>query len=80
MKRKLLPLMIYLPTVPWKREMELIIPGGEKEEPESLLFQERNYYSSGVAGSGRVPSVIDRNPKGGHSFPLWILHLVCSSV
>lgn len=47
---------------------ELIIPGGEKEAPASLL-QERNYYSSDVAGSGREPSVIDRNPKGGHSFP-----------
>jgi len=49
--------------------MELIIPGGEKDEPESLFFQERNYYSSDVAGSGRAPSVIDKNPKGGHSFP-----------
>jgi len=48
---------------------ELIIPGGEKEEPESLLFQERNYYSSDSTNSGRTPSVIDRNPKGGHSFP-----------
>jgi len=48
---------------------ELIIPGGEKEEPDSLFFQERNYYSSGVAGSGRTPSVIDKNPRGGHTFP-----------
>lgn len=48
---------------------ELIIPGGEKEEPDSLFFQERNYYSSGIAGSGRAPSIIDRNPKGGHTFP-----------
>ncbi len=48
---------------------ELIIPGGEKEEPDALFFQERNYYSSGVAGSGRAPSIIDRNPKGGHVFP-----------
>lgn len=51
-----------------KEGQELIIPGGEKEEPESL-FQERNYYSSGVADSGRTPSIIDKNPKGGHSFP-----------
>ena len=48
---------------------ELIIPGGEKEAPESLFFEERNYYGSGVAGSGRAPSIIDRNPKGGHIFP-----------
>lgn len=48
---------------------ELIIPGGEKDEPASLFFQERNYYSSGVAESGRSPSVIDKNPKGGHVFP-----------
>jgi len=51
-----------------KSGQELIIPGGEKEEPQAL-FQERNYYSSGVAASGRAPSVIDRNPKGGHTFP-----------
>lgn len=52
-----------------KEGEELIIPGGQKEEPASLFFQERNYYSSGVAGSGRAPSIIDRNPKGGHIFP-----------
>jgi len=49
--------------------MELIIPGGEKDEPESLFFEERNYYGSDVADSGRSPSMIDRNPKGGHVFP-----------
>jgi LysM repeat protein len=47
---------------------ELIIPGGEKEAPASLL-QERDYYTTDVADSGRTPSIIDRNPKGGHSFP-----------
>jgi surface antigen/LysM repeat protein len=46
---------------------ELIIPGGEKETPAAL--QKRDYYSSGVAGSGRNPSIIDRNPAGGHRFP-----------
>jgi LysM repeat protein len=51
-----------------KEGEELIIPGGKKEEPASL-FQERDYYSSGVADSGRTPSIIDRNPKGGHVFP-----------
>ncbi len=52
---------------------ELIIPGGKIEDPEptpSGLLQERNYYSSGVAqDSSRAPSMIDRNPKGGHRFP-----------
>jgi len=48
---------------------ELIIPGGKKDDPDSLFFQERNYYDSGIAGSGRAPSIIDRNPKGGHTFP-----------
>lgn len=53
---------------------ELIIPGGRIEEPEtvtpSTLLPERQYYSSGVAESpDRVPSIIDRNPKGGHKFP-----------
>ncbi len=47
---------------------ELIIPGGQKEAPPALL-QERNYYAADVADSGRTPSIIDRNPKGGHSFP-----------
>lgn len=51
-----------------KKGEELIIPGGKKETPASLL-QERSYYSSGVASSGREPSIIDRNPKGGHNFP-----------
>jgi surface antigen len=46
---------------------ELIIPGGEKETPAAL--KQRSYYSSGVAGSGRAPSIIDRNPAGGHRFP-----------
>ncbi|MDZ7611256.1 MAG: LysM peptidoglycan-binding domain-containing protein [Candidatus Moranbacteria bacterium] len=46
---------------------ELIIPGGEKEAPEAL--KQRSYYSSGVAGAGRAPSIIDRNPAGGHRFP-----------
>ncbi|MFO7807539.1 MAG: LysM peptidoglycan-binding domain-containing protein [Candidatus Moraniibacteriota bacterium] len=46
---------------------ELIIPGGEKEAPAAL--KQRDYYSSGVAGSGREPSIIDRNPAGGHRFP-----------
>ncbi len=57
-----------------KEGEELIIPGGKIEEPEpatpSTLLQQRQYYSSGVAESpDRTPSVIDRNPKGGHSFP-----------
>lgn len=53
---------------------ELIIPGGRIEEPEpatpNTFLQERQYYSSDVAGSdSRGPSIIDRNPKGGHAFP-----------
>lgn len=52
---------------------ELIIPGGEKEIPRpttpSNLLQPRNYYASGVGDSTRAPSIIDRNPKGGHRFP-----------
>ena len=54
---------------------ELIIPDGEIEEvrpttPAGIL-DERDYYSSSVAdGSNtREPSLIDRNPKGGHVFP-----------
>jgi len=49
---------------------EIIIPGGEKDDPVPVI-QERNYYSSGVteSGSTRGPSIIDKNPKGGHSFP-----------
>jgi surface antigen len=34
------------------------------------LLQQRDYYSSDVAdGTSRGPSIIDRNPKGGHIFP-----------
>lgn len=48
---------------------EVIIPGGEKEEPAPVI-QQRNYYSSEIAGDpNRAPSIIDRNPKGGHRFP-----------
>jgi surface antigen len=48
---------------------EIIIPGGEKDEPVPVI-QQRDYYSSDVTGdSSRGPSVIDRNPKGGHAFP-----------
>jgi surface antigen len=48
---------------------ELIIPGGEKEEPLPVI-QQRDYYSSDVTNDpSRAPSLIDRNPKGGHSFP-----------
>lgn len=61
-----------------KDGLELIIPDGRIEEvrptasPDSLLGR-RNYYSSQVAtgdtDSSRSPSMIDRNPKGGHKFP-----------
>jgi len=48
---------------------EIIIPGGEKDEPVPVI-QQRDYYSSDVTSdSSRGPSVIDKNPKGGHSFP-----------
>lgn len=49
---------------------ELIIPDGEKEDPRPVI-EERSYYSSDIADSSgsRGPSIIDRNPKGGHSFP-----------
>ena len=52
---------------------ELIIPDGEGEETwntPSGLLSPRDYYSSGIADSTtRAPSIIDRNPKGGHRFP-----------
>lgn len=52
---------------------ELIIPDGEIEEPAPTpsILERRDYYDSGVAdsGSSRSPSIIDKNPKGGHSFP-----------
>lgn len=48
---------------------ELIIPDGEKDEPAPVI-QQRDYYSSDVASDpSRAPSIIDKNPKGGHSFP-----------
>lgn len=52
---------------------ELVIPDGQKDDPRpaatpSSLLTERNYYASGESES-RGPSVIDRNPKGGHRFP-----------
>lgn len=56
-----------------KEGEELIIPGGKIEQPTPTpdsLLQQRGYYSSNVAqDSSRAPSVIDRNPKGGHAFP-----------
>lgn len=52
---------------------ELVIPDGQIEQPQTTpgsLLQRRDYYSSGIAdGSSRGPSIIDRNPKGGHRFP-----------
>ena len=56
---------------------EIIIPGGVIKEkaktttPNSLL-PKHNYYSSSVVNNGlakRKPSIIDRNPRGGHRFP-----------
>jgi len=56
-----------------KEGEEIVIPGGSIEQPAvtpGSLLQERNYYSSSVVqDDSRGPSVIDRNPKGGHSFP-----------
>ncbi|MEA1926043.1 MAG: LysM peptidoglycan-binding domain-containing protein [Patescibacteria group bacterium] len=57
--------------------MELVIPDGQIEQPQpatpSNLLRQRNYYGSGVAAGDssakRAPSIIDRNPKGGHKFP-----------
>lgn len=51
---------------------ELIIPDGQKEDPRPVvtprsLLTQRNYYSSDSAT--RESSLIDNNPKGGHSFP-----------
>jgi LysM repeat protein len=55
---------------------ELVIPDGEIEQPKPVstpgsLLERRDYYSSDIAdsGSSRTPSIIDKNPKGGHSFP-----------
>ncbi len=52
---------------------ELIIPDGKIEQPvtnPNNFLQRRNYYSSEiVADDKREPSIIDRNPKGGHIFP-----------
>jgi surface antigen len=56
---------------------ELIIPGGEieEEEPAQDVLRQRDYYGSQVADevgtspAKRTPSIIDKNPKGGHSFP-----------
>ena len=62
-----------------KEGEELIIPDGKiktvRPTTPSNLLPQRNYYSSGVAATGgasatrRKPSIIDRNPKGGHKFP-----------
>jgi len=56
-----------------KEGEELIIPDGKIEQPVASpnnLLQRRSYYSSGVVDGGkREPSIIDRNPKGGHVFP-----------
>lgn len=51
---------------------ELIIPDGQKEDPRPVatprsLLTQRNYYSS--ESTKRGPSIIDKNPKGGHRFP-----------
>ena len=56
-----------------KEGQELIIPDGEIKvvRPAEVLPQ-RDYYSSGVAADdsgSRGPSIIDKNPKGGHKFP-----------
>lgn len=55
---------------------ELIIPGGEiEEEPVQEVLRQRDYYGSqvasevGASSAKRTPSIIDKNPKGGHSFP-----------
>lgn len=55
-----------------KEGEELIIPDGKIETPKPLeVLPQRNYYSSGIASddTSRGPSIIDKNPKGGHSFP-----------
>ena len=56
-----------------KEGQELIIPDGKIETPKPLeVLPQRNYYSSGIAAEdsgARGPSIIDKNPKGGHSFP-----------
>ncbi len=57
-----------------KEGEELIIPDGRVEQPTPTtpgsVLQQRDYYSSGIADSTtRGPSIIDRNPKGGHRFP-----------
>ena len=51
---------------------ELVIPDGRIETPKPAeVLPQRNYYSSGIAAedTSRGPSIIDKNPKGGHSFP-----------
>ena len=55
---------------------ELIIPGGEiEEEPVQEVLRQRDYYGSqvasevGTSSAKRNPSIIDKNPKGGHRFP-----------
>lgn len=55
-----------------KEGQELLIPDGKIETPKSVeVLPQRNYYSSGIASedNSRGPSIIDKNPKGGHSFP-----------
>lgn len=55
-----------------KEGQELLIPDGKIETPKPAeVLPQRNYYSSGIASedSSRGPSIIDKNPKGGHSFP-----------
>ncbi len=52
---------------------ELVVPDGQKEDPRPAatprsLLTERNYYSSD-GSENRTPSIIDKNPKGGHRFP-----------
>ncbi len=51
---------------------ELMIPDGQKDDPRPVvtprsLLTQRNYYNSGSTQRG--PSIINKNPKGGHSFP-----------
>ncbi len=53
--------------------VEIIIPGGEKEEPRratpNTVLQRRNYYGTSGGSTKRRPSIIDKNPKRGHRFP-----------
>jgi len=53
---------------------DIIIPNGIKEEPRRNIvpgdvLQRRNYYNLAGGSTKRAPSIIDRNPKGGHRFP-----------